>query len=259
MSRPRKPANERLPQYVERRADGNLRLRYPVPADVRDAFPGRDGQGQRVVTRTLGTTDARAARPELTRLLAELDARVRRARAQTVSDEALEGHLRSLYSSTLSVADEIADSEADKERLRLFGAALPPPDARSLRDKLEAARREPLDLDQFKQWRVEAGRDIAGNGTAPPQARIGLVVDRIFAAEIGFVPSRDSENYRAVSERVASILLDGIQGQLARMEGRVEPKPRDQALTARPKESREGNRPLTEAAEFKLSAYYSQV
>src|SRR5690606_29056733 len=100
VGRKRLGANVRLAQYVQARPGGNLELRFPVPADVRQAFTNSNGRPPTHIIRSLGTTDVRLANAKADALKAELRMQFMKVRQQKQS-VTLEDYLRRLYDKEL--------------------------------------------------------------------------------------------------------------------------------------------------------------
>src|SRR5690606_29310923 len=107
---------ERLGEYVQRRSGGALELRFPIPADVAEAFLSQSGQVRRHVTRSLGTSDVRTANEKADRLRVALRTEIAAIRARRASPD-LAGFLRALQVEEVALAEAALRADA-KSRLQ---------------------------------------------------------------------------------------------------------------------------------------------
>ncbi|MFA4891831.1 hypothetical protein [Brevundimonas sp.] len=111
MGRKRAAGNEDFGKYVQRRSSGILEVRFPLPEEVRYAFPDAKGRPRAAIIKSLGTTDIKLANAKAEAIKTQLRVDIRRASEARGSND-LSDYLQWLFDYDLS---SFAAEEADRD------------------------------------------------------------------------------------------------------------------------------------------------
>ena len=112
MGRKHAAGNEDFGRYVSRRSSGILEVRFPIPEEVRHAFPDAKGRPRTAIIKSLGTTDIKLANAKAEAIKTQLRADIRRASEARGSND-LSDYLQWLFDYDLS---SFTAEEADRAR-----------------------------------------------------------------------------------------------------------------------------------------------
>jgi integrase len=235
MGRVREQGNQRLGQYVQRRSGGRLEIRYPLPADVRNAFPDANGRPRAVLIKSLGTTDIALANSKAAILRVEWDRQVREARQRAASPD-LESYLRQLYDTEIAQFSVSQGVEQTKARLGI-GRAVAQGEGQAV-------------------VRSTWGAALLSDDAEERRAAAGWVVDRFYQDAMGRVPDRGSAEYADFVDKSAAVLVDALIAQGELEAGRQPGPPTSAILRALPEQTQDGNRATSANGNKRLSDYF---
>lgn len=241
MGRNRDAENARLGQYVQRRSNGTLELRFPIPADVQPWFLDTQGRPRKAIIKSLGTTDVNLANAKAEALKTQLRQDVRRVREARGSDS-LGDFLRWLYDYDLaSFGREEAYRASTELRQQFTHPAL-----------VEAAK------ERRAGTRMQYGAALTSEDADERRAVAGWAADEYFR-RIGRTPDPQSPEYAAVADECARVLIDGVLAQEEMSKGRPPPRPLSEALSKAVGSVADLSNALTDRGRLRLSAYFADV
>lgn len=236
MGRKRLAANGKLAQYVHVRAGGILELRFPVPADLREAFRNSNGKPPSHIIRSLGTTDVRLANAKADALKSDLRKEFMKVRQQRQSGT-LQDYLQRLYDEELA---EFHRATELKRRADLIGD------------------RGWMSVGTSPASRAPYAKALSAPDIDERRAAAGWAADRFFA-DRGEVVAPNSAEYQAVLDACAAVLVDTLVAAEDLDAGRPEPKPLSTQLRAATKSKVELPNALTSEGGLPLSEYFEVV
>lgn len=235
MGRKRSPENAKLGQHVQRRADGRLELRFPLPEDVQAAFPDRLGRPRRVLIEQLGTTDVALANERADQKRVAIRERIQKVRSLRSSD-ALNEHLRELF------AFERAQFDQERRKAPVSGVGI-------------GAGPEQTAIGLFT--RHHQARALTAESYEERRAAVGWAADWYFE-KIGQVADPTSPEYRMVVDECANVLSECIAAQVNAVHGLPELPPLHPALKPMPDASQDGNVAMSQRGRFPIRKYFEE-
>jgi integrase len=265
VGRKRQTENSRLGEHLQRRSGGIIELRFPIPPDVRHAFPNARGAPRALFIQSMGTTDVRLANDRADPIRADIKQRIARARSAT-SGDALAEYLRWLYryeTSKLGSATPKVTAEAARRRAMFGldedeGAEVVPHPSGGLAARLRAGMPRQIRED------MEAGLERwhgATLFTTDPEKQVavaGWAADFFFEQTIGTPPAADTPAYREVLDECLAVLQDAQTRKVDVREGLEPGKPLHPALNEA-QVSTDGNEALTAEGRLTVRDYYERV
>ena len=240
MGRKRAPGNARLGQHIQRRSDGKLELRYPIPEDVRLAFADAKGQPRRQVIRQLQTTDIALANERADRHRVEIREQIDRARTRPRGND-LTDHLRRVFN---LVKEDLASDQAHDERKRRESVSYGLP-------------YEGKSTDAVVTTRQLYSRALRSANVEEKIAAAGWAADLYFQTSDKQV-DRSTDEYKKILEQCCDVLIEANLAYIDAYSGRPEPIPEHPALAPRPLTSEDGNIAKTERGRMTLSEYLDE-
>lgn len=263
MGRKRSAGNDRLGEHLQRKSGGIIELRFPIPPEVRHAFPNEKGTPKSIFIKSMGTTDVRLANDLADPIRAEIKQRIARARSAT-SGDALPDYLRRLYRYEVSKIGPPPKEAAEEARRRAMfeldedGADIVPHPSGGLAARLAAG------ISQRQRDEMQAGAEKSHGRTLysrDPEERAavaGWAADFFFEDSIGVVPAADTPEYQQVLDACVDVLRD-IQTRKVDIRAGVEPgKPLHPALNEL-QVSPSGNEAQADEGRLTIRDYYDRV
>jgi integrase len=240
MGRKRAPENARLGQYVQRRADGKLELRYPIPEDVRFAFTDGNGQPRKQLIRQLKTSDVTLANERADLHRVQIRAEIAKANATKGAGD-VSDHLRLVFN---IIKEDLANEQADNERKRRESAKFGLPyEGRS--PELVVATRQIY------------SRALLSADVDEKIATAGWAADLYFHNKEQ-LPNHSSSEYKDILDQCCAVIIEGNLAYIDVHSGRPEPTPEHPALASHPPKSEDGNIAKTERGRLSLQDYLDQ-
>jgi len=218
VGRKRAAGNERLGEHVQRRSNGNLELRFPIPPDVQGAFLDNGGLPKRVLTKSLGTTDTRLANAKAEALKTDIRKQILAVREAARSD-GLGDFLQTLHEAQIA---QTYEDLAKQKRLKLRAAS-----KRSSAGSEDHVR----DPEWTSAIRQAYGAALVSDDPEERRAVAGWAADQYFKSR-GQLPPKDSPEYRAVIDRSAEALADTVVAQNAIADGKALAQPTSTLIRA---------------------------
>jgi len=232
LGRKREPGNERLGQYVQRRSSGTLELRFPLPEDVRSAFPDANGRGRSQIVRSLSTSDVRIANAKADLLRASIRADVAKVR-QTRASTGLDDFLVGLYEAELA---EFRRQSGIDARSSLTGPGS------SIEELRASARRA-------------SARALVSADPAERVAVAGWAAERFLRSQ-GRSP-QNAPDFQEIVDQCANLLADAVTAQEELSAGRTT-MPLSTALIANSSKPKAVNASSSRGA-LPISGYFRDV
>lgn len=251
-------------EHLQRKSGGIIELRFPIPPDVRHAFPNESGKPKSIVIKSMGTTDVRVANDRADPIRAEIKQRIARVRS-TTSGDALPDYLRWLYRYEVSKIGPPPQEAAEEARRRAMfelddedGADVVPHPSGGLAARLRAGiSRRQRDEMQAGAEKFH-GRTLYSHDPEVKVAVAGWAADFFFEDSVGVAPAVDTPEYQRVLDGCVEVLRD-VQTRKVDVRAGVEPgKPLHPALNEL-QVSPDGNEALADEGRLTIRDYYDRV
>ncbi len=263
MGRKRSAGNDRLGEHLQRKSGGIIELRFPIPPEVRHAFPNGSGTPKSIFIKSMGTTDVRVANDRADPIRADIKQRIERARSAT-SEDALLDYLRRLYRFEVSKIGPPPQEAAEEARRRaMFGldedvADIVPHPSGGLAARLRAgmSRRQVDEMQAGAE--VFHGRTLYTHDPEEKVALAGWAADFFFEDTIGVAPAVGTPEYQRVLDGCIEVLQD-VQTRKVDIRAGVQPgRPRNPALNEL-QVSPDGNEAQADEGRLTIRDYYDRV
>lgn len=241
VGRSRAPANRRLGEFVQRRAGGALELRFPIPVDVREAFPDIQGRPRSTFIRSLGTSDVSLANAKADVLRAQLRENILRVRTVRESGS-VEDYLKWLYDFEVADFKSTVERDADRRRRELFQTDATGPGTRGW----------------GKADRTCYGGALTAEDPAQRLAAAGWAANHYFESR-GETPDPSTPEYRLIVDECARVLVDAILAKNAIDAGLPEPTPSSAMLSDALKKAPDVASARSAEGKLKLSDYFETI
>lgn len=266
MGRKRSAGNERLGEHLQRKSSGVIELRFPLPEDVRYAFPDDQGRPRKQFIQSLGTRDVQTANNKADPIRTAIKDRISRIYAARKGDE-LPNFLRQIYEWEVGEADPPIQADAEVARRRaLVGLDEEPANVIPIRpqrisDAIAAVLDKPPSREVRMLDRVLHGRSLAKPHHQPGEkaALAGWVADAYFEEVLGVRPAPSSPEYQAVLHQGFETLADAHFAKMDIEAGRTPPPSKYGGAPEGRKVSEDGNEALAECGLLPLSRYFEDV
>jgi integrase len=241
MGRKRAIGNERLGEYVHRRSSGILEVRFPLPEEVRHAFPDARGRPRTAIIKSLGTNDTKIANAKAEAIKTQLRADIRRASEARGSTD-LSDFLQWLHDYDLS---SFAAEEADRAKVDLRDRFTHP-------DRIEKAMAE------RSSRRNHYGAALTSHVSEERRAVTSWAADEYFR-RAGREPDDQSPEYIAVLEECGRVLVDGVLAQEALAKGSPVPPPLSKILSDATARNVDLKGALTDRGRMRLTVFFEEI
>jgi hypothetical protein len=241
MGRKRAAGNEDFGKYVSRRSSGILEVRFPIPEEVRHAFPDAKGRPRTAIIKSLGTTDIKLANAKAEAIKTQLRADIRRASEARGSND-LSDYLQWLFDYDLS---SFAAEEAVRAR-------------EDLRDRFARPERIEKAMADRSRRRDHYGAALTSHISEERHAVAGWAADEYFR-RAGREPDDQSPEYVAVIEECARVLVDGVLAQEALAKGIPVPPPLSKSLSDATARNIDLKGALTDRGRMRLTVFFEET